>query len=130
MPSICWDSGVHKGTHTKCNSNRLIPTEMHHRLVAFWANQNSHLISTSGTSCGNHLYLGMFAQLANSHHLVAEDALVFWFVSDSSHLQKCPLPSCSSYTHINFCHRMWQWTLGRSPTSTTALSKSESPNLK
>jgi len=44
----------------------------------------------------------MFALLANSHHLVAEDALVFWFVSDSSHLQKCPLLSFSSDTHIKF----------------------------
>ena len=52
--------------------------------------------------CGKNPYLGTFAQLANSHHLVAEDALVFWFVSDSSHLQKCPLSSFSSDTHIKF----------------------------
>jgi len=44
----------------------------------------------------------MFAQLAYSHHLVADCALVFWFVSDSCHLQNCPLSSFSSDTYIKF----------------------------
>jgi hypothetical protein len=65
-----------------------------------------------GQAVENISSLACFLSLQTVITWLLKDALIFSFMSDSSHLQKCTLSSFSSDTHINFCYGVWQRTVG------------------